>query len=118
MYRQIRTIQELFMASGGQNEKAVVEWLAGQQGAMIKLLEDIVNIDGGSYDKAGVDAVGMRLRSFLEEQGIACETIENEKFGVALRASVGGPSNNDMLLMGHRGTVILQGVTTWSPYDS
>ena len=63
------------MTSGVQGEKAVVEWLGGQQGAMLSLLEDIVNIDGGSYDKAGVDAVGARLRAFLEEHEIACETI-------------------------------------------
>ena len=50
------------MTSGAQGEKAVVEWLGGQKGAMLSLLEDIVNIDGGSYDKAGVDAVGARLR--------------------------------------------------------
>ena len=38
------------MTSGGQSEKAVVEWLAGQKGAMLSLLEEIVNIDGGSYE--------------------------------------------------------------------
>ena len=97
------------MTSGGQSEKAVVEWLGGQQGAMIKLLEDIVNIDGGSYDKTGVDAVGVRLRQFLEGEGIACETIENEKFGDALRATVGGPSNAAIMLMGHRDTVFPKG---------
>src|SRR3954471_18634027 len=116
MYRQIRTIQELFMASGGQSEKAVVEWLGGQQGAMIKLLEDIVNIDGGSYDKGGVDAVGARLRKFLEQHGIACETIENEKFGDALRATVDGPSNSAIMLMGHRDTVFPKGEPTRRPF--
>ena len=30
------------MTSGGQGEKAVVEWLGGQKGAMLTLLEDIV----------------------------------------------------------------------------
>ena len=84
--------------SGAKGEKAVVEWLGGQKGAMLSLLEDIVNIDGGSYDKTGVDAVGARLRIFLEEQGIVCETIENETFGDALRATVGGPSNSAITL--------------------
>src|SRR2546429_9371759 len=102
MYRESRTIQELFMTSGGQGEKAVVEWLGGQKGAMLKLLEEIVNIDGGSYNKAGVDAFGARLRRFLEEPEIACATIENEKFGDSLRATVGGPSNIAIILMGHR----------------
>src|ERR1044071_1849188 len=116
MLRQIKVIQERFTMAGVQGEKAVVEWLGGQQGAMLKLLEDIVNIDGGSYDKAGVDAVGVRLRRFLEEQGIACETIENEKFGDALRATVGGPSNAAIMLMGHRDTVFPKGEPTRRPF--
>ena len=104
------------MTSGVQGEKAVVEWLGGQKGAMLSLLEDIVNIDGGSYDKEGVDAVGARLRKFLEEQGIACETIANEKFGDALRATVGGPSNSAIMLMGHRDTVFPKGEPTRRPF--
>src|SRR4051812_33935915 len=116
MLRLIKTVQELFMVSGAQGEKAVVEWLGGQQGAMVSLLEDIVNIDGGSYDKAGVDAVGARLRTFLEDQGIACEMIANEKFGDALRATVGGPSNSAIVLMGHRDTVFPKGEPTRRPF--
>ncbi|MEA2876153.1 MAG: glutamate carboxypeptidase [Hyphomicrobiales bacterium] len=104
------------MTSGAQGEKAVVEWLGGQKGAMLSLLEEIVNIDGGSYDKAGVDAVGARLRKFLEEQNIACETIANEKFGDALRATVGGPSNSAIMLMGHRDTVFPKGEPTRRPF--
>src|SRR5436189_3951580 len=104
------------MTSGAQGEKAVVEWLGGQKGAMLSLLEDIVNIDGGSYDKAGVDAVGVRLRKFLEEQGIACEIIANETFGDALRATVGGPSNAAIMLMGHRDTVFPKGEPTRRPF--
>jgi glutamate carboxypeptidase len=104
------------MASAARDEQALLDWLAGQKGAMIALLEDIVNIDGGSYDKAGVDAVGMRLRKFLEEQGIACETIANESFGDALRATVGGPSNSAIMLMGHRDTVFPKGEPTRRPF--
>src|SRR5437763_5079326 len=104
------------MTSSARGEKAVVQWLGGQKGAMLSLLEDIVNIDGGSYDKAGVDAVGVRLRAFLEEQGIACETIANEKFGDALRATVDGPSNAAIMLMGHRDTVFPKGEPTRRPF--
>src|SRR4051812_14962865 len=104
------------MSSDAVPEKAVVEWLGTQKGAMLTLLEDIVNIDGGSYDKAGVDAVGARLRQFLEEQGIACESVTNEKFGDALRATVGGPSNSAIMLMGHRDTVFPKGEPTRRPF--
>jgi glutamate carboxypeptidase len=98
------------------NEQALLDWLSGQKGAMLSLLEDIVNIDGGSYDKSGVDAVGVRLRRFLEEQGIACETIANEDFGDALRATVGGPSNSAIMLLGHRDTVFPKGEPTRRPF--
>src|SRR2546423_6599054 len=104
------------MTSSARGEKAVVQWLGGQKGAMLSLLEEIVNIDGGSYDKAGVDAVGVRLRKFLEDQGIACETIANENFGDALRATVDGPSNAAIMLMGHRDTVFPKGEPTRRPF--
>ncbi len=102
------------MAKNGEGD--ILEWLGTQQGAMLNLLEEIVNIDGGSYDKAGVDAVGVRLRQFLEGEGIACETIENDAFGDALRATVGGPSNSAIMLMGHRDTVFPKGEPTRRPF--
>ena len=45
---------------------AILEHLGRQQHAMVALLADLVNIDSGSYNKRGVDAVGDRLRAFLE----------------------------------------------------
>ena len=48
---------------------------------MIGLLADLVNIDSGSYDKSGVDAVGGRLQTWLEAAGISCETFPNDVFG-------------------------------------
>ena len=48
------------MTKANGSEQSILEWLGGQKGAMLSLLEDLVNIDGGSYDKAGVDAVGAR----------------------------------------------------------
>jgi glutamate carboxypeptidase len=97
-------------------EGAIVEWLGSQKDAMLKLLEDIVNIDGGSYDKAGVDAVGVHIRKFLEANDIACESIANENFGDALRATVGGPSNSAIMLLGHRDTVFPKGEPTRRPF--
>ena len=102
------------MPKNGEGE--ILEWLGGQKGAMLTLLEDIVNIDGGSYNKAGVDAVATRIRKFLEENEIACETIANEQFGDALRATVGGPSNSAIMLLGHRDTVFPKGEPTRRPF--
>ncbi len=52
-----------------------LRWLDGQEGAMIALLEELVNIDSGSYDKPGVDAVGARIAAFLAGEGIPVTTI-------------------------------------------
>ena len=49
---------------GERGEPAAHDWLAGERPAMLALLETLVNIDSGSYDKAGVDAVGARVRAF------------------------------------------------------
>ena len=43
------------------SEDAITAWLAAQYGAMLAELERMVNTDGGSYDKAGVDAVGAQI---------------------------------------------------------
>jgi glutamate carboxypeptidase len=104
-----------------KDEAAVLGWLAERRGAMLALLETLVNTDGGSYDKAGVDAVAAHLRKFLEGQGIPCDTVPNDKFGDALRATVangaaGTGANSTILLMGHRDTVFPKGEPTRRPF--
>lgn len=101
-----------------QTERDVLDWLASQRGPMLNLLESLVNTDGGSYDKAGVDEVGAHLRGFLEDSGVACETIRNERFGDVLRATVGNGhgSNSTVLLMGHRDTVFPRGEPSRRPF--
>jgi glutamate carboxypeptidase len=39
-------------------EATITDWLATQLPEMLGVLERMVNTDGGSYDKAGVDKVG------------------------------------------------------------
>ena len=51
-------------------EATITAWLATQQDAMLSVLEAMVNTDGGSYDKPGVDAVGAIVRNFMAERDI------------------------------------------------
>lgn len=91
----------------------ILAWLADHETAMLDLLQRLVNIDSGSYDKAGVDRVAKVIRAFFEEQspadsdGITCDIIPVEKHGDALRATLpgGDGGNRPVLLMGHRDTV-------------
>lgn len=95
-----------------------IRWLEGQRDAMLTLLEEIVNIDSGSYDKSGVDAVGARLAAFLTGHGIPVTTISNDGYGDALKATVvgGGGGNRPVVLMGHRDTVFPKGEAARRPF--
>src|SRR5260370_29433980 len=104
------------MADLTPKERTILDWLAAQRPAMVALLEALVNTDSGSYDKPGVDAVGARLRGFLETHGIAHDVIPDDRFGDALRASVGSGPNTTILLMGHRDTVFPQGEASRRPF--
>lgn len=100
----------------------ITTWLATQQPAMLSALERMVNTDGGSYDKAGVDAVGDQVREFLQGHGIEVETVRGERHGDCLRALVGGAggragnARENIVLMGHRDTVFPQGEPDRRPF--
>ena len=96
----------------------ILAWLAEQRPAMIALLAELVNIDSGSYDKAGVDQVGARLRQFFAENGIPTRTEDHATFGAAIFAEVGasGAGNRPIVLMGHRDTVFAKGEVAKRPF--
>ena len=97
--------------------EAVAAWIGTQRAEMLALLEELVNIDGGSRDKAGVDAVGAALRRFLEGAGVACEAVPVAEFGDALRAAVPGRAGNrPVMLLGHRDTVFPRGEPLRRPF--
>ncbi|MCW8087632.1 M20 family metallopeptidase [Sabulicella glaciei] len=105
-------------------EAKITAWLATQQDAMLRVLEAMVNTDGGSYDKAGVDAVGAQIRAFCEEHGLKVETVRGERYGDCLRAILPheGPAKargnqaQNIVLMGHRDTVFPKGEPQRRPF--
>src|SRR5688572_16201193 len=103
-----------------QGERQVLDWLAAQQPAMVALLETLVNTDSGSYDKAGVDAVGAHIRNFLRGYGIATDVTPDVRFGDAIVARIeqteGPASNRPILVMGHRDTVFPKGEPQRRPF--
>jgi len=106
------------------SEARITEWLATQQEAMLAELEAMVNTDSGSYDKAGVDAVGAQVKRFCERYGIPVETIPGARQGDCLRAIVAGGEENaatgnarrNIVLMGHRDTVFPKGEPERRPF--
>jgi glutamate carboxypeptidase len=109
------------MIAPAATETLVLDWLASQNGAMLDLVRALVDIDSSSYDKAGVDAVGARLRAFLAAHNVASSVIANDRFGDAIRAQVdnvaGGAANAPVLLLGHRDTVFPTGEAGRRPFQ-
>jgi glutamate carboxypeptidase len=106
-------------------EGMITAWLATQQDAMLAELERMVNTDGGSYDKAGVDAVGAQIRAFCEGHGIPVELVPRRRHGDCLKARVEGGGDGlvgsgnmkrSIVLMGHRDTVFPKGEPARRPF--
>jgi glutamate carboxypeptidase len=99
-------------------ENTITEWLASQKEAMLGLLAEVVNIDSGSYDKAGVDAVGERFIRFFGEQGLVTTREPNDRFGDAIHISLDDKPTNErpIVLMGHRDTVFPKGEVSRRPF--
>ncbi len=100
------------------NAQHVLDWIEDHNSDALTLLERIVNIDSGTYDKEGVDAVATVIREFLSGFGVASELISVNGFGDILRATLPSERNvRPILLMGHRDTVFPRGETTRRPFE-
>lgn len=100
-------------------ESAVMTWLQAHEQEMFQLLETLVNIDSGSYDKSGVDKVQQALRAHLEAAGIVTQSFPLERHGNCLLATVpgtAGPEAPHVLLLGHMDTVFPEGTVAQRPY--
>lgn len=99
-------------------EAQITGWLAEQKVEMLRLLEDVVNIDSGSYDKAGVDAVGARFVAFYEGQGLITHVEKIETYGDAIHIRLDDAPSNEkpIVLMGHRDTVFPKGEAKRRPF--
>jgi glutamate carboxypeptidase len=107
------------MAELSAAERKVLDWIAGERETVVGLIETLVNTDSGSFDKAGVDAAGEHIRSFLHRHGIVTDVVPNARYGDGIRATVGGASaarNGTILLMGHRDTVYTRGEAARRPF--
>ncbi len=102
-------------------ETQICNWLAAQHDNMIAMLREMVDIDSGSYNKAGIDAVGAVVQRFMQQHGVPVEVVTQKNHGDCLRALVpwNGPAGNaggNIVLMGHRDTVFPDGEVARRPF--
>src|SRR5262245_66396318 len=89
-------------------EAKLTGWLSSQQDAMLELLRELVNIDSGSYDKAGVEQVGQRLIRFFEANGLVVALEPHETFAPAMHVGLDAVPAHERptVRMGRRETVV------------
>jgi glutamate carboxypeptidase len=100
-------------------ESAVCAWLDANEPAMCALLEELVNIDSGSANKAGVDRVSAVLRAKLEQAGVPVRMHALAEHGDCLQADLpgaDGASEAPVLLLGHMDTVFPDGTAAERPF--
>jgi glutamate carboxypeptidase len=81
-------------------------------------LERLVNIDCGSYTKAGVDSVGRWTAEFLERLGAKVERRPHDTLGETVVATFEGTAGSGprLLLIGHLDTVFDEGTAAQRPF--
>ncbi len=85
---------------------------------MLKLLEEIVNIDSNSYDKQGVSRVFRCLEKFFHHHGLVTKSHYVEDVEVAITVEVEPKTKvlGSVLLMGHCDTVFPTGEAARRPF--
>ena len=93
------------------------EWINAQESAMIDFLKTLVNIDSGSYDKAGVDAVAAKIIERYRELDFDIEIFTNETFGNNYRLRHKEAKEPNILILAHLDTVFPKGTVAERPFS-
>jgi glutamate carboxypeptidase len=91
--------------------------VAAAEPAFLAELATLVNVDCGSYTKAGVDEVGRRTARFLERLGARIEVHGHETLGDTVVGMIDGlPGGPRVMLVGHMDTVFDEGTAAVRPF--
>jgi glutamate carboxypeptidase len=96
--------------------KALLEYIESKEGEMLEFLKRLVNIDSGSYDKAGVDQVGDVLAECLAALDFDVQRSPQKEFGDHVIGYKPGAGNERILFIGHMDTVFPAGTAQKRPF--
>jgi glutamate carboxypeptidase len=94
----------------------IIKSIDRRETEMLALLERLVNIDSGTYIKAGVDHVADIISPKLRELGFEVERLVQSDFGDHLLARKEGSSAKRLLCVGHMDTVFPDGEAKKRPF--
>lgn len=82
-------------------------FLADHERQMFDLLGQLVSINSGSHNKAGVDAVGRVIADVLSAAGMTVQVVKEKRLGnqLIIRTPCASTADSPVLLVGHMDTV-------------
>ncbi|MFD2830964.1 M20 family metallopeptidase [Corticicoccus populi] len=83
---------------------------------MLNMLEEIVNMDSGSYDKEGIDAFGKYLQNLYSAIGFQTEEVLNNAAGNNLVIKHKDAENPEIIILAHMDTVFTKGTAEERPF--
>ena len=96
--------------------KTLLDYIDSKESEMLEFLERLVNIDCGTYDKAGVDQVGNILAERLVTLEFDVQRDPQKEFGDHVVGSKPGASQQRILFIGHMDTVFPLGTVQKRPF--
>ena len=98
-------------------QQKISDFIDGHREEMLSLWQELVNMESGSGNKAGIDAVSSRLQQVLGGEGAITRVAEMAKAGNMLIGEVGaGRGKPAVLFMGHMDTVFSLGTVAKRPF--
>ncbi|MGH2411347.1 MAG: M20/M25/M40 family metallo-hydrolase, partial [Chloroflexota bacterium] len=97
-------------------ESSFVPYLTPRLSELLAELAALSAMDCGTYDKAGVDAVGRLIRAKAEARGATVESFAGGELGDSLVATWRGTGMARVLLVGHLDTVYPRDWPTEHPF--
>ena len=95
-------------AQVSKTEKKITSYVDAGNGSALKLLEEVVNINSGSMNFEGVQAVGKIFKARLDVLGFETRWVDGKPFGRAghlVGYHTGKGTGKTLLLIGHLDTV-------------
>lgn len=94
----------------------VKHFIQNKQEEMLQLIEELVNIDSGSYYKEGIDRVGLVLQQKFERLGFTVEVKEEADYGNNLVIKHKNAVDPRIIICGHMDTVFPEGTVAERPF--
>lgn len=111
-----KVIQLYLLLKGKKRVNNLKDLLNAKKQEMLQLLEQLVNIDSGSYTKSGIDTISTLLKAKFERLDFIVEVKEEKEYGNHLVIQHRDAINPEIIIIGHMDTVFPEGTAKVRPF--